>query len=93
MPRETLLRILDRAEAVRLEGDRYRVKDDHQLTLYLGQPGRATAIEHVLAVLLADTHIEVEARERGTFYVTYDSVHALLDGKRKERRAGSGVGF
>ena len=94
MQRDTLLSILQRTEAMRLDGDRFRVKEDHDLTVYLGQPGRATAIDHVLSLALADGHIEVEARDRGTFYVTYEVVHALLDGRRKEHRGpGGGVGF
>jgi hypothetical protein len=94
MQRDTLLTILQRAPAVRLDGDRYLVNDDHDLTVYLGQPGRATAIDHVLSIALAEEHIEVEARDRGTLYVTYEVVHALLDGRRKERRGtAGGVGF
>jgi hypothetical protein len=94
MQRETLLKILQRTDALRLEGDRYGVKEDHDFTVYLGQPGRATAIDHVLSLVLADGHIEVEARDRGTFYVTYEVVHALLDGRRKEKRgSGGSVGF
>lgn len=93
MQRETLQTILRRAKGVAQEGDRYRVKEDHQLTLYLGQPGRAVAIEHVLSITLADAHFEIEARDRGTFYATYESAHALLDSPRKERKGATGVGF
>ena len=93
MQRETLQVILRRAEGVKQDGDRFRVKEDRQLTVYLGQPGRAAAIEHVLSIVLADEHIEIEARDRGTFYASYDSAHALLDSPRKERKGASGVGF
>jgi hypothetical protein len=94
MQRDTLLTILQCTPAVRLDGDRFQVNDDHDFTVYLGQPGRATAIDHVLSLALAESHLEVEARDRGTFYVTYEVVHALLDGRRKERRGTtSGVGF
>jgi hypothetical protein len=40
--------------------------------------------------------VEVEARDRGTFYVAYDVLHALLDARRKDRRGsmgGGSVGF
>jgi hypothetical protein len=94
MQRETLQVILRKASGVQLDGDRFRVKEDHQLTVYLGQPGRAVAIDHVVSILLSDTHLEIEARDRGTFYATYDIAHALLVAPRKERRGGaSGVGF
>ncbi len=94
MSRETLVTILQRTDAVRLDGDRYRVKEEHDLTLYLGQPGRAVAIDHVLSLVLADAHLEVEARDRGTFYLEYAVVHALLDARRKDRRSpGGSVGF
>lgn len=93
MQRETLQTILRRAQGVQQDGDRFRVKEDHQVSLYLGQPGRAVAIEHVLSIVLADTHIEIEARDRGTFYATYEAAHALLDSPRKERKGASGVGF
>jgi hypothetical protein len=95
MHRDTLLKILQRTDAVRLDNDRYQVKEDHDFTIYLGQPGRATAIDHVLSLVLAEGHVEIEARDRGTFYVTYEVIHALLNGRRKERRAGTGggVGF
>jgi len=93
MPRETLIAILQCLGASH-EADRYRLKDEREVTVFLGQPGRAVAVDHVLSLRLADTHVEVEARDRGTFFVTYDSVHALLDGRRKERRgSGASVGF
>jgi hypothetical protein len=92
MQRETLVAMLQRAEGVRLDGDRFRVTEDHEVTVYLGQPGRAVAIDHVLSIVLTDSHVEVEARDRGIFYVAYDVLHALLDARRKERRGGMGGG-
>jgi hypothetical protein len=95
MQRETLLAMLQRAPGAQLDGDRFKVKEDHALTVYLGQPGRAVAIDHVLSITLTDTHIEVEARDRGTFYAAYDAIHALLNAPRKKegRGGGSSVGF
>jgi hypothetical protein len=93
MQREALLAILERAEGIRVDGDRHRTAEDHQLTVYVGQPGRAVAIDHVLSLFLAPTHLELEARDRGTFYVSYDAIHALLDTGKKERKGAAGVGF
>lgn len=93
MQRETLLAILERAQGVRLDGDRHRTSDDHQLTVYVGQPGRAVAIDHVLSLFVAPSHLEIEARDRGTFYVSYEAIHALLDAGKKERKGAAGVGF
>ena len=93
MQRETLLAILERAEGVRKDGDRLRVNDEHHVTVYVGQPGRAVAIDHVLSLFLAPTHLELEARDRGIFYVSYDAVHALLDSGKKEKKGATGVGF
>ena len=93
MQRETLRTIIERARCVRQDGDLYRVNPDQQLTIYLGQPGRSVAIDHVLSVTFAEAHLEIEARDRGTFYASYDAVHALLDGTRKERRGQGAVGF
>lgn len=93
MQRETLQTILRGGDFVQQDGERFRVSDDHELTAYFGQPGRAVAIEHVLSLRLADTHIEIEARDRGTFYATYEVVHALLQTRRRERKGTAGVGF
>jgi hypothetical protein len=93
MQRETLQTILRRAPGLQQAGSQFVVKDDYELTVYLGQPGRAVAIDHVISMLLADTHLEIEARDRGTFYAAYEVVHALLERRRKERRGAAGVGF
>lgn len=94
MQRETLRTIAERLQCVR-DGDLYRVHDERRLTVYLGQPGRGVAIDHVLSLLLSEAHLEIEARDRGTFYVAYDAIHAVLDGARKEGRGtgGGSVGF
>ena len=95
MQRETLLAILERATGLSKDGERYTVREGHQLTVFIGQPGRSVAIEHVLGLLASATHLEVEARDRGTFYLGYDALHALLDAPRKDRKGGpaGGVGF
>jgi hypothetical protein len=93
MQRETLLAILQRAAGVSADGDRHRTGDGHQVTIYVGQPGRAVAIDHVLSLFLAATHLEIEARDRGTFYVAYDAVHAVLDAGKNEKKGAARAGF
>jgi len=93
MQRETLLAILGSAPGLRKEGTRYQVGDGHSIAVYVGQPGRAAAIEHVLTINVPETHLEVEARDRGTFYLSYDAIHCVLAASRKERKGAAGVGF
>jgi hypothetical protein len=92
MPRETLIAILDRVAEVETPGVRYRSRDERALTLYVGTPGRAMAVDHVLSIELAATHAIVEIKERGTLHVLDTDIHAVLDGLPRARRGG-GVGF
>lgn len=94
MQRETLLAILGSVPSLRKDGARFHTEDGHSVAVYVGQPGRAAAIEHVLAIAVPETHLEIEARDRGTFYLAYDAVHGVLATPRKERKGISGgVGF
>lgn len=94
MQRETLELILSRTHGTERTADRFVTREAHELTVYVGRPGSAMALQNVLSITLADAHVEIEVKERGTFYTAYDAVHALLDGPRKERSGGrSGVGF
>jgi hypothetical protein len=93
MQRETLLAILGSAPGLKKSGARYQVEDGHGIAVYVGQPGRAAAIEHVLTIAVPESHLEVEARDRGTFYLPYDAVNCVLATSRKERKGAAGVGF
>lgn len=96
MQRETLLAILGNVPGLRKDGAHFHVDEDgHTVAVYVGQPGRATAIEHVLAIAVPETHLEIETRDRGTFYLAYDAVHGVLATARKKERKGTsgGVGF
>jgi hypothetical protein len=94
MQRETLLAILGSVPGLRKDGARYLTQDGQEIAVYVGQPGRAAAVEHVLSITAPETHLEIEARDRGTFYLAYDAVHGVLATPRKERKgAAGGVGF
>lgn len=96
MERATLTAILERADGTERtsggDGDVFRTRDGHDLTLYLGRPGSAMPLPHVLSVTLTDSYACVEARERGVLYTTYEAIHGLLDSKKKGSSSG-GVGF
>lgn len=76
------------------EGGPSRCRDSHELTIYLGQPGKAMVVGHVQSIALLATHAEIEARDRGTLYVPIDSICAVqqlqITSKSGKR---SGVGF
>lgn len=64
------------------------------MTLYLGEPGRAMVVNHVQSITLLDTHLEIEARDRGSLYTAIDFVHAVQSaGAEKKGQKRGGVGF
>lgn len=93
MQRETLEAILNRTSGLQRVEDRWRAVDEHEVAVYVGKPGSAMALQSVLAVSLIDTHVEIEVKDRGTFYTAYEALHAVLVGPRKERASRGGVGF
>lgn len=93
MQRETFETILGRAAGVEKRGERFVTLDENELSVFVGRPGAALSLQPVLSVALFETHIEIEVKERGIFYTTYDVIHAIAAGPRKEKSGRSGVGF
>jgi hypothetical protein len=99
MQRETLEVILGRAPGMERKSDedgkvaRFTTLEAHEISVYIGRPGNALALQGVLSIALLDAHAEIEAKDRGTFYTTYEAVHAVLVGPRKEKNTRGGVGF
>jgi hypothetical protein len=93
MQRETLEAILNRTSGLQRAEGRYRAVDEHDVAVYIGKPGSAMALQGVLGLALLDSHVEIEVKDRGTFFTTYEALHAVLVGPRKERAARGGVGF
>jgi hypothetical protein len=93
MQRETLEAILNRTPGLQKVEGRWKAVDEHEVSVYVGKPGSAMALQGVLGVSLLDSHAEIEVKDRGTFYTTYEALHAVLVGPRKERAARGGVGF
>lgn len=97
MQRDILISILKNVDGLDpspKEGAPSRCRDGYELTVYLGEPGKAMVVGHVQSIALLAAHAEIEARDRGRLYVPLDSICALQQvqvaaksGKR------SGVGF
>jgi hypothetical protein len=93
MQRETLEAILNRTSGLTRADGRYRTAEEHEVSVYVGRPGSAMALQSVLGLALLDGHVEIEVKERGTFFTTYEALHAVLVSPRKERASRGGVGF
>jgi hypothetical protein len=93
MQRETLEAILGRTSGLERSDGRWKSVEEHEVSAYIGRPGNAMALQGVLSIGLYDTHLELEVKDRGTFYTTYEALHAVLVGPRKERTSRGGVGF
>ena len=93
MQRETLEAILNRTSGLTRSEGRYRAVDEHEVAVYIGRPGSAMALQGVLGLVLLDTHVEIEVKDRGTFFTAYEALHAVLVGPRKEKAGRGGVGF
>ncbi len=94
MQRETFETILGRAAGIEKRGESFVTLDANELVVYVGRPGNALALQPVLSIALFEAHAEIEVKERGVFYTTYDVIHAVAAGPRKERSSGrGGVGF
>lgn len=92
MSPEALVAILSRAAAADAAKKRYSARPEHELTVHFGEPARAMSVDHVVAIELVSTHVEIEVRERGVLYAPYEAVHAILSAPTRAKRAGS-VGF
>jgi hypothetical protein len=95
MPRDTLRAMLLRIASLQRDGESFRCSEGHDVTLFIGELGRAMVVGHVQSVALLDTHVEVSARDRGTLLLPYEAVQGVqyVEGERKGgKRAGVGFG-
>jgi len=93
MQRETLEAILGNSPGFSRDGGRFKAAEEHEVSVYIGRPGSAMALQGVLSIVLVDTHVQIDVKDRGSFYTSYDALHAVLVGPRKERTSRGGVGF
>ena len=93
MKRDVIEKVLARTPGVEASKDRYKVGEDHRLSLYLGEAGRAMVVGEVDRIVLDEDFLEVTTREDGTtLYVTYDAVQAVSLRPPKDR-SGRRAGF
>ena len=94
MTRDTLVRILSRCPGAEAEDTTYSIAEEHHLTFYIGEPGRAMAVADVEELTLLDDFVEMTTRETGTtVFVEYTSIAAVATKPpkdRSERKAGFG---
>ena len=94
MTRDILASILDRCPGTEAKDGTYSIAEEHHLTFYVGEPGRAMAIADVEKLQLLDGFIEMTTRETGTtVFVEYQSIAAVATKPpkdRSERKAGFG---
>ena len=93
MKRDVIEKILARAPGVEASKDRYKVSEEHRLSLYLGEAGRAMVVGEIDRIVLDEDFLEVTTREDETvLYVSYDAVQAVSFRPPKESR-GRRAGF
>jgi len=92
MTKDVLTKILTRAVEADPSDGRTDIAEEHHLTFYIGQPGRAMAVADVVAVCFEEDFAELTTHEtKTTVYVPYDSIHAVSTRPTKggeSRRAG-----
>lgn len=96
MTRDQLERILARCPGVESKESTYTIGEEHHLTFYIGEPGRAMAVADVESLVTEDGFVEMTTRETGTtVFVEYGSIAAVATKPprdRSERKAGFGFG-
>lgn len=94
MSKDVLVQMLDRVAGLQRDGAVFVAKTGHQLTIYIGEPGRAMSIGEVERIELFGAHLEITAKARGTLYCSIESTFAIADNPEvagRSKRTGFGV--
>lgn len=94
MSKEVLVEMLQHVTGLQREGAIFTAKPGHQITIYIGEPGRAMSLNDVERVELRDAHIEITAKARGTLFCPADAKFAVADNPEvpgRSKRAGFGL--
>lgn len=94
MSKDVLVEMLARVAGLKRDGALFVAKSEHQITIYIGEPGRAMAINDVERIELRESHLEVTAKARGTLYCSIEGTFAIADNPEvagRSKRAGFGL--
>jgi hypothetical protein len=87
MTRDLLAQILGASEGIQGKASEFSVLETHDAALYLGELGRAMAVSDIARLVLRETYLEVQTRDSGSLYTTYDVVRAVATRKTRDRSA------
>jgi len=94
MSKDVLLQMLPRVPGLTGKGAVFESKAGHQITMYIGSPGRAMAISEVTRIEVREAHVEVTSKSRGTLFCPADEAFSVGDNAETEgrsKRAGFGL--
>ena len=78
MDRSTLTRILEEAGGIRGSGAAFEPSEGHELSFYLGPPGRAMVLGGVRAVHLHQGYVQLDRKPtEGSLYLDYEAIHGV----------------
>lgn len=86
MDRTLLEKILQSSPGVKKAEGGYMLADEHRASIYLGAGGSATVLADIVRIVLKDTHVEAEAKDRTLHFVPYEPV--LVISMRRPRDVG-----
>ena len=94
MTRDMLDRVLACCPGVEKKDDTCSIGEEHHLTFYVGEPGRAMAIADIEKLVMHEDFVQLTTRETGTtVFVEYQSIAAIANKPPKDtssRKAGFG---
>jgi hypothetical protein len=92
MTRDLLVQILSASDGIQGQSPTFSVIETHDAALYLGELGRAMAVSDIAHLVLNESYLEVQTRNDGCLYTTYEVVRAIATRRGRDRAAGK-TGF
>ena len=78
MERPTFEAMLEAANGVQRDGNKYTVAEGYSLSVYVGEPGQAMEVSEVAQLRLDAAFCAATSREHNSvYYLEYSSLHGL----------------